>query len=432
MIALLLLSASLLQAAPAARARQVFDWLLKGDYAAAHAAFTDEMKKALPADVLPAAMRQIHAMGALKAVLAPELAQVQGMTVVVLPAEFERAAINFQVTINQAGQVAGMYFRPRTASSAPWQAPPYARAGRFRAEEVTAGAGEWKLPGTLALPNGEGPFPGVVLVHGSGPNDRDETLGPNKPFRDLAEGLASRGIAVLRYEKRTRQYPAKLMALKSLTINEETVEDASAAVALLRGRPEIDPKRVFVLGHSLGGYIAPRIAKAQPQPSGIIIMAGSTRAVEDIVVEQVAYLASLSETPSEAQTKQVEALKAAAERTRSLKPGADVPASELLFNTPAAYWLDLHRYNPVREASALTMPVLVLQGERDYQATMEDFAGWKKAFAGHKNATLRSYPDLNHLFQAGEGKSKPAEYQKAGHVAPEVIDDVAKWVLSAR
>ena len=140
----------------------------------------------------------------------------------------------------------------------------------------------------------------MVLVHGSGPNDRDETIGANKPFRDLAWGLATRSIAVLRYEKRTKQYPGKLMAtgVGQFTAQEESIDDALSAVGQLRGTEGIDPKRIFVLGHSLGGTLAPRIGQADPKITGLIIMAGSTRPLEDMVVEQTRYLISLNGTPT--------------------------------------------------------------------------------------------------------------------------------------
>ena len=105
---------------------------------------------------------------------------------------------------------------------------------------------------------------------------------------------------------------------------------------------------------------------------------------------------------------------------------ADTKASDLPLGLPVSYWRDLKAHDPAAGAAKLKMPILVLQGERDYQVTMADFAGWKKALK--KNATLKSYPALNHLFMEGKGKSRPAEYMKAGHVAKEVIDDVAKWV----
>ena len=138
--------------------------------------------------------------------------------------------------------------------AAEYRPPDYVARASFSEQQVTVGAdSEWALPATLTLPAGKGPFPAVVLVHGSGPNDRDETQGPNKPFQDLAWGLGSQGIAVLRYDKRTLVYRGKLGALPNITVKEETVDDALAAVALLRQTPGIDPKRIFVLGHSLGG-----------------------------------------------------------------------------------------------------------------------------------------------------------------------------------
>ncbi len=90
--------------------------------------------------------------------------------------------------------------------------------------------------------------------------------------------------------------------------------------------------------------------------------------------------------------------------------------------------MSLRDFDQVGTARTYKKPMLILQGERDYQVTTEDFAGWKKALAGRPNVTLRSYPKLNHLFMEGEGKAKPAEYEKPGHVAEEVINDLANWI----
>lgn len=405
---------------PAEIARKIVDALLKGDYAAVLANATPDMKKALPEDALKQATAQFSSFGAVKEILAPEVTPAGGIDVVTVPVIFEKFAVNMQVSLNQAGELAGLFFRPRTDTNAAWTPPPYSKAGAFRAEDITIGSGEWQLPGTLLIPAGKGPFPGLVLVHGSGPNDRDETVGGSKVFRDIAEGLASRGIAVLRYEKRTRMYGAKMAALKDATVKEETVDDAVAAAALLRSRPEVNAARVFLLGHSMGGYLAPRIGERDPKLAGIIIMAGNTRPMEDLIVDQTAYIASLSK--GEGTAKQVEEVKRLAEQIRNAKPG------ETIMGVSAAYWLDLKDYHPAEEARSLKMPLLIVQGERDYQVTLDDFAGWKKALGNR--ATFKTYPALNHLFEEGEGKSTPQEYLKPGHVSEKFVEDVAAWIAA--
>jgi len=287
------------------------------------------------------------------------------------------------------------------------------------------GSGEWALPGTLTTPVGPGPFPAVVLVHGSGPNDRDETVEANKPFRDLALGLAFWGIAVLRYEKRTRQYADKVKDVAGFTVQQETVADALTAVALLRGQPGIDPRRVFVLGHSLGGLVLPRIGQSQPALAGLIVMAGPARPLEDLILDQVSYLAALDGVVSDAEKKQIEGLQAEVAKVKAVRPGA----TDAVLGAPASYWLDLQGYDPPQAAKYLPQPMLILQGERDYQVTTADFAGWKKVLASKPNVTFKRYPKLDHLFLAGEGKSSPAEYGKPGHVDQAVVEDVAAWIL---
>jgi hypothetical protein len=342
---------------------------------------------------------------------------------------FEHQTVDLKVVIDD-GRVVGFFILPVQAAvpladAAP---PAYAKPDSYRESEVTVGSGEWALPGTLTLPMGNGPFPAVVLVHGSGPNDRDETVESNKPFRDLALGLASRGIAVLRYEKRTRKYSGKIAEVAGFTVRQETVEDALIALALLRGSAGIDPRRVFVLGHSLGGMLLPRIGQSQPALAGLIVMAGAARPMEDLILEQVTYLAGLDGVVTDPEKKQIEGLRAEVAKVKALKPGATAAADTVL-GAPASYWLDLQGYDPVQDSKYLPQPMLILQGERDYQVTMTDFAAWKKGLAGKPNVTFKSYPKLDHLFLAGEGKSSPAEYEKPGHVDPAVVNDVAAWIL---
>jgi alpha-beta hydrolase superfamily lysophospholipase len=265
-------------------------------------------------------------------------------------------------------------------------------------------------------------------VHGSGPQDRDETILGNKPFRDLAWGLASKGIAVLRYEKVTRAHPGKLDEVGKVTLDEETVNDAVLAVQKMMNVDKIDEDRVFVVGHSLGAFAAPRILERGRAIRGAVMLAGNYRPLEDLIVEQYTYLFSQKGELTPELKKKLEEIKQKAARVKEPDLKRDVPKKELLMNIPAEYWLSLRAYDQKVTAEKLKQPLLILQGERDYQVRMTDFTYWQKALAEKKNATLKSYPALNHLFMKGEGKSTPEEYQKQGHVEEQVLDDIVAWI----
>jgi dienelactone hydrolase len=412
-----------------AKATALIDALAKEDFAAAGKDFDATMKKALPADKLETTWKAVvKQVGAFKKRTEVRTEKADKYDVVLVTCEFEKLKLDLRVVFNADKEVAGFTMQPAKGAYE-FKPPPYARPETFHETKVEVGAGEWVLPGTLSLPKGDGPFPVVVLVHGSGPHDRDETIGPNKPFRDLAWGLASQGVAVLRYEKRTKEHGTKFASQfkDTVTPKEEVTDDALAAAALGK-RKEIDGKRVFVLGHSLGGYVAPRMGELEPSLAGLIVLAGNSRPLEDLVTEQFPYLYSLKGELTDEDKSALEKIKKQVAKVKDPKLSPDTPASELPVGLPASYWLALKAYDPAATAARLKMPVLVLQGERDYQVTMADFDGWRKALAPRKDATLKSYPKLNHLFMEGEGKSKPGEYNKAGHVAKEVVDDIAEWV----
>jgi dienelactone hydrolase len=412
---------------PAEAAARFLDQLAAGNYQAATVGFADAMKAAAPPEKLAEIWTSLQSqLGPYKKRIGLRTEKQGAYTVVVATTEFERGTVDLRVGVDDAGRVAGFFIVPPSQASAEYTPPAYVNKEAFREREVTVGSGEWALPGTLAMPVGKGPFPAVVLVHGSGPNDRDETVEAAKPFRDLAWGLASRGIAVLRYEKRTRQHGSKLAAVPDFTVRQETVDDAVAAAALLRGTEGIDPGRVYVLGHSLGAMLVPRIGQQDPKIAGFIVMAGAARPLEDVILEQVTYLAGLDGTVSDEEKKQIEGLRQEVAKVKALQPGA----AGAVLGAPASYWLDLKGYNPPEAAKALGRPLLVLQGERDYQVTLDNFEAWKKALAGRKGVTFKSYPRLNHLFIEGEGKSGPSEYGKPGHVAEAVLADVARWILT--
>jgi fermentation-respiration switch protein FrsA (DUF1100 family) len=400
---------------PAVLAKKALDLVLAGQYAEFLQMSTADVQKGMPAAELAKVGAMIKTYGAVEKIADPVVTKAGPNSIVVFPAKFATQNINFRIIVNSAGLVAGFFQLP---GGVDWQRPEYSRPDTFKERVVTVGEGEWKLPGTLTVPVGTGPFPAAVLVHGSGPNDRDETVGGAKVFKDLAEGLASRGIVVLRYEKRTLQYRARIAGIANFTVQEETVDDAVKAIALVRAQAEVNGGRVFVIGHSLGAYVAPRIAEQDGKLAGLVLMAGNVRPVEDLLVEQTTYMGITG--------RQLDNAKALQAKVKKLEPGdEDSPA---LGGVPVAYWVDLKGYDPATAAKKLGIPMLILQGERDYQVTMADFAMWKTAVGSAKGVVMMSYPALNHLFVAGDGKSLPAEYAKPGHVAPAVIDDIAKFV----
>jgi dienelactone hydrolase len=279
----------------------------------------------------------------------------------------------------------------------------------------------------LTVPKGTGPFPAVVLVHGSGPSDQDESVGAVKVFKDLAWGLASHGIVALRYTKRTRQSPAGIVTQK-----EEVLDAAHDAIELLRHADRIDSSRIFLLGHSQGGGLAPRIAKENPSLAGIIVLAGNTRALQDALLDQFLYFASLHPENTELAAKidAVRKFKQVVEDP-ALRPDQDVelPTGGSL---KGAYFLDARGYDAPSVAQALSCRVLVMQGERDYQVTMKDFEDWKRRLAHKDGVILRTYPSLNHLFVSGSGAPTPSEYERPGHVDEVVIRDIAQWITAGR
>jgi dienelactone hydrolase len=415
-------------------AQKIIHQLVAGEFSKVEASFDDRMAAALPpgklAESWPSLIQQA---GAFESITDTQTIRVQGLEVVKLGCKFAKVTLDATVAFDPDGKIAGLSFRPHQDTETPWSAPAYAQPGSFTEQPLTLVNGEFELPGTLTIPNGSGPFPVIVLVQGSGPHDQDETVGPNKIFKDLALGLASHGVAVFRYTKRTEKYGEKSNDDPTkLTVNDEVIGDARAAVALVAKQQKINPKQIFLLGHSLGAYLAPRIATGDPQIAGIAILGGNTKPIEQVIVEQIRYLAAKGGAPADEMAKQVSDADAAAQQIESptLKPGDTVLL--LGSKTYGSYWLDLREYDPVKTASQLKIPILVLQGGRDYQVTNANFEDWSKALAKHKNVTLKLLPDLNHFFMSGQGPSTPTEYGTPNHVSEDVVDTVGAWVLPSQ
>lgn len=387
-------------------AREILRWQreMRGD--SIYVRFDDAMRKVVSAERLNTTWPQLEKqMG--KFVGTGEWRQMREEGVVVCFTEvwFERAALRFLVAFDGEGRVNTLRWLHLRSESVAFD------SARLEERPLVVKSGLLQMPGTITLPQGESNLPVVVLLHGSGPQDRDGTLGPNKIYRDMAWGLAEEGIAVIRYDKRTRVYGNNCVPLGGkLTPEVEVVEDALSAVRLAKTLPEADTSRIFVVGHSLGAMLAPLVAFRCGSLAGIALLAPGARQLEDMAEEQLRYVASLGDEMTEEEIQ------------RQLQL--------LLSAAPKEYWEYLRRYNPVTTAAALEIPILVMQGERDYQVTMRDFSLWQKGLAGKSAVAFKSYPLLNHFFMKGEGKITPAEYFRPARVDGSVIKDLSVWIKS--
>lgn len=306
-------------------------------------------------------------------------------------------------------------------------APPAGPAAplSFTERDLKFPSGSLSFPATLCLPAGaKGKVPVVVLVHGSGAHDRDETIGPNKPFRDLARGLAAEGIATLRYEKRTHAFLAQINP-STLTLDDETIDDAVAALAFARTLPEADPGKVFILGHSQGATFSPVIAE-RGKARGAILMAAMERPVDQTIQEQIAFQGKRAGKPDEEIAKQVDGLKKTFARVRS----GEAPDQEMVFLANALYWRSFLSHDTLAELRRLQAPVLLLQGGKDVQVLKVDYDLARQALAGKapEMAEAHWFPDLNHLFFPVEGDPTGAEYGREANIPAEVIRTIGAWV----
>lgn len=344
-----------------------------------------------------------------------------GYQIVDVPVIFKNGSATLRFALNAKGEISGFFITDNATASNSMQLA--------NDTEVTFGSAEYPISGSLTLPEGEGPFPAVILVHGSGPSDRNEQIGPNLPFMDLAEQLSAQGVAVLRYDKRTYLYGNQLAQLTDITVQDETIDDVVYALDYLQTLDNIDTEHIYIAGHSLGGYLVPRIAAQTPEAAGYILLAASARPMEDLLLEQTEYILSLEKSLDDAsKEKLLKQTQDMVDTIKALTPDSEYTADQL-GGTPASYWLDLKNYDPIAEVQGINKSFLVLQGGRDYQVTKTDYDLWQSAFGEYSDVHFRFYDNLNHLFMSGTGKSVPNEYQQKNTVDTVVGKDIANFVL---
>jgi hypothetical protein len=416
---------------PTAAATTVLTLAQAGDFTAIREMFAETLRPLVAAETLRAAWSaEVERLGPLTTIGTPVAGKaIGGAHVVRVPLTFERGALTLVLSLIEGSGLTGLQLAPIDADEpgAAWQPDASIDPDSFDEIEVTVGAGPLAVPGTLSLPRHGAPHTAVILLVGSGPQDRDETIGRNKPFKDIAWGLAQLGVAVMRFDKVTFAHQETLANVVEFTLADEYLPAALAAVRLLRVHPAIDPARIFVLGHSLGGTVAPRLAAAEPAIAGLILFGAGAQPMHWAAVRQVRYIAALDPATAEAAQPVIDTMTRQAEAAE--RATASTPASELPFGVPAAYWMDVRAYDPVTTAATVERPILIVQGGRDYQVTLaDDLALWTAGLADRPDVTVRVYDADNHLFFPGRGPSGPAEYEPAQHVDPTVIADIAAWL----
>ena len=334
-------------------------------------------------------------------------------------AYFAKDSIDFRVVVDSMNLIGGFWLDEIQRYS--FQPPPYASSASFRDEKVTFGDSV-PLYGQLTIPEGPGPFSAVVLLHGTGPHDRDATFLGNKIFRDIAQGLATRGVVVLRYDKRTRTYAGSIDPT-TLTIEQEVMEDAEAAVRFLKARSDVDTGRLSIIGHSLGAMMTPLLAQRNPAVKGIALMASPARHLEEVILEQLKFFSATTDTLTVEQRTmlemQVQSAKAAMKE--------ELPPKQMILNAPASYYYALHGYDQVETAKHLSIPILLLQGGKDYQIPYEEYEIWKRNLGAFPNVRFHLCEKCYHQFIETEEKPGPKNYSEEGYVALSVIQELAKW-----
>ncbi|SKB71250.1 alpha/beta fold hydrolase [Daejeonella lutea] len=407
------------------RADAFFDTMDKGKFEEAHGFFDESVKDKISADELKLFwLRLGNSLGTYESVDGAQNKTQGEFFQVTLDCVFTKGSQGFTFIFNKSEKLVGFFVAP-TTTEAVYAAPAYADTNLYSQKEVQIKFAGGQMAGMLTTPKGVTNFPIVVFVHGSGPADMDETVGPNKPFKDLAAGLAAKGIASIRYVKRSMVYPNSFV--KSFTVKEEVLDDAMTAIALARTTQGVNKGQIYVMGHSLGGMLAPRIAGLAPDLAGIILAAAPARKLSDVIAEQNRYLYVASGDTTSSTKQQFQATANEIERSKMLKLG-DIAPDSVILSAPASYWIDINNYDQLAAAKKLTKKVLVVQGEKDFQVSLQDYNIWRAALAANKNVTFKLYPDLNHLLSSQKDKGTGLQYRTPANVSAKLIDDIALWI----
>lgn len=342
---------------------------------------------------------------------------------VMVPIEASLRNMNFLISFNNENEIVGFSYEEYKRNDS---IEARTISDDIEEEEFSFYSDGHVIPGTLTRPIGKANYPLVILIHGFGPSDRDLSVFANKPFQDIAWALAQAGIASFRYDKRTyiRENESDI---SSFTVYEETINDAVSATNMAKELGGVDPNRIYVLGFSQGGYLTPRIAELLPDATGYILVSSPAEHIKNYLKEQYEYLAMEDGQISLFEHDLINQISVDIDM---LGKPSQIPDDVKVQGFYKDYWIDLNAYNPVQVASKITVPVLLIHGERDYQVTKKQFNLWQDIFLESENWTFKSYPELNHFMMKGEGNSYSSEYKEENYVDQQVIQDIANFILT--
>ncbi|MDD2959428.1 MAG: alpha/beta fold hydrolase [Lachnospiraceae bacterium] len=404
--------------------------LVNGDYEAVEVKFDEAMSAQLDLENLQASWEAATKdLGDYIGQVSVKGVESSGYYIVSVLEHFENNGLNVRLVYDTESRIAGM----QCTYAAVGEEEPEADASYTQEKMTVTADPDFPLDGILTLPKDVEKPPVVILVQGSGTTDKNEEISGNKPFQDIAWGLAEQGIATLRYDKRYFAKPEAAPELSKMNLRLEMLDDLAAAITLMESDERVDNQQVFVLGHSLGGLMAPAIAVEHPELSGVISMAGTLRPLWEVSYDQAAEaFAALDETTlSEEEKTAVEEQKAQmAKDFDTLRAGfSDLPDDTVLAGIPVGYWKSMDEYQGMNFIDEVTMPMLILQGDADFQVYPDkDYTLWEDTIGDRDNVVFHLYEGLNHLMMPTQGKRDASEYQVKSHVDPQVISDIAEFI----
>lgn len=384
--------------------------------------YDDNMFKAMNSDEAKKTIMFYNAeYGELKKINDPYTLSLGEYQYVYVPVEGSNSNFNYQIAFDGNCNIVGLTY----GEYAPKELSEDTIPDGVMEEEITFTSDGYVIPGTFTAPKDSEQLPVVIFVQGSGALNRDEGIYENKPFRDIAWALAKEGIASFRFDKRNYLYGDQMKEDVTVTVTEEITKDVLAATAMVKDLKPVNSSSIYLLGHSLGGFMIPRMAQELPEAAGFILMAAPAQHIKEYIYDQYKYLAEEDAIITEEEELQLKTLK---KEIMYLNSPEDIPDNHMILGAYREYWMDLSTYNPVKLAEEITKPVLVLQGERDFQVTMDQYKIWENDFKNSPNWNFKSYPSLNHFMMSGIGKSYPEEYKQKSHVDDELIQDIIQFI----